>query len=379
MADEEFEIDVYGDADNGHEQDQGAEDYNHHENGTHSMDDDAQEETVKADYDNAAGPAGDAGYDSHVDDQSAAAHPQQGVKRKQELDERPVDTGATNALLISEMQWWNTEDEIRGWVNYAGCEDELREITFSEHKVNGKSKGQAYVEFQSPQAATAVKRYMDNSQSGDGTSNQQRRATAAFHNANNPFKTLPKDAPQRQSREVQGRGAPASGNYSNGPPASTYQGSAPSGGYQGSYRGSRGGYRGGMRGGFGQGYGNNMNTYNNNNNNMGGFNGMGGAYGRGGMGNAFGRGAPNMRGRGGMNNMMGAVPMMGGNMGMPGMMPGMNMMGGGMPGMGFNPMSGGQFNPSFFGANQNAGNFGANNQGNSDWGNPHGAKRARGE
>lgn len=45
-------------------------------------------------------------------------------------------------------------------------------------------------------------------------------------------------------------------------------------------------------------------------------------------------------------------------------------------------MSGGQFNPNFFGGNQGVGggNFGGNNQGGGgDWGNPHGAKRARGE
>lgn len=142
MADEEFEIDVYGDAENGHDQGQGADDYSHNEeNGTHNMVDGAQDEPAKEDYDDAADDAGDTGYGSHADDQPAATHPQQGVKRKQDPDDRPTDPGATNALLISEMQWWNTEDEIRSWINYASCEDELREITFSEHKVNGKSKG----------------------------------------------------------------------------------------------------------------------------------------------------------------------------------------------------------------------------------------------
>ena len=66
--------------------------------------------------------------------------PQQGVKRK-ELDERPVDPDATPALLISELHWWTTDDDIRGWTREAGCEDELKDVTFSEHKVNGKSKG----------------------------------------------------------------------------------------------------------------------------------------------------------------------------------------------------------------------------------------------
>jgi hypothetical protein len=66
---------------------------------------------------------------------------QQGVKRKEGSDERPIDPGATTALLISELHWWNTDDDVRGWINQAQCEDELKEITFSEHKVNGKSKG----------------------------------------------------------------------------------------------------------------------------------------------------------------------------------------------------------------------------------------------
>ena len=66
---------------------------------------------------------------------------QQGVKRKGSSDDRPVDPGATSALLISDLHWWSTEDDVRGWANQAGCEDELKDVTFSEHKVNGKSKG----------------------------------------------------------------------------------------------------------------------------------------------------------------------------------------------------------------------------------------------
>ena len=56
-------------------------------------------------------------------------------------DERPVDAGATTALKIVDMQWWVTEDDIRGWANQCGVEDELKGVTFAEYKVNGKSKG----------------------------------------------------------------------------------------------------------------------------------------------------------------------------------------------------------------------------------------------
>lgn len=66
---------------------------------------------------------------------------QQGVKRKEGPDSRPVDNGATSALFISDLHWWTTDDDIRGWVNQSECEDELKDITFNEHKVNGKSKG----------------------------------------------------------------------------------------------------------------------------------------------------------------------------------------------------------------------------------------------
>src|SRR5207249_4100996 len=65
----------------------------------------------------------------------------QGVKRKEAPDNRPVEQNATTALFISDLHWWTTDDDIRGWINQAECEDELKDITFSEHKVNGKSKG----------------------------------------------------------------------------------------------------------------------------------------------------------------------------------------------------------------------------------------------
>lgn len=66
----------------------------------------------------------------------------QGTKRKQgEDDDRPTDPGATAALMINDVNWWVSEEDIRGWANQSGCEDELIEVTFNEHKVNGKSKG----------------------------------------------------------------------------------------------------------------------------------------------------------------------------------------------------------------------------------------------
>ncbi len=65
----------------------------------------------------------------------------QGLKRKEGSDDRFSDPAATTALFISDLHWWVTDDDIRGWANQNQCEDELEDVTFNEHKVNGKSKG----------------------------------------------------------------------------------------------------------------------------------------------------------------------------------------------------------------------------------------------
>lgn len=60
---------------------------------------------------------------------------------KEAPDERDVDAEATTALKLAELEWWTTEEDIRGWAKLAGAEEELLDMTFNEHKINGKSKG----------------------------------------------------------------------------------------------------------------------------------------------------------------------------------------------------------------------------------------------
>jgi hypothetical protein len=162
MADDDFDIDIYGDADTFDPKPTKDQDGDVAVTESPATNGDAT-------HDETSGTAQEEEVDDYVDikvessrpngmegqqkikstDESSAdilnipkqAPQQQGVKRKEGSDDRPIDPGATTALLISDLHWWNTDDDVRGWINQAQCEDELKEVTFSEHKVNGKSKG----------------------------------------------------------------------------------------------------------------------------------------------------------------------------------------------------------------------------------------------
>lgn len=280
--------------------------------------------------------------------QQDSALPQQGTKRKAEdggddghdqtrsgeaadegpADERPVDAGATSALKLAELHWWTTEEDVRELCAHADAESELLELAFGEHKINGKSKGEAYLEFSSLQAATAAKREIARaSQVKEESGLKKTPFTVYFTTGGNPFRTAQGSTGKKEFQQSTGRGG-AYNNFNNNRGGFVGRGNFVNNNNNNHMNNGRGGFNGGnmmqnratppqqagwaMNGMGGYGANPMMAAGFNNMAGMGGF----GAVNRGGMMNGMG-----MMGRGGFPNM-------GMGMGMN-----MNMMGGQRGGM----------------------------------------------
>ncbi|KAI5364579.1 Putative nucleotide-binding alpha-beta plait domain superfamily, CPSF6/7 family [Septoria linicola] len=184
-----------------------------------------------------------------------------------------TEPNATQALKLSELQWWTTEEDLRAFCASAEVEDQLRDIAFGEHKINGKSRGEAYLEFDSPAAASAVKRAIEardepTAKNEDATTPAEGKRKNQFQvwyvGLGNPFKG--RDSGQATKKDAGAyNAAPSRGGFQRGGFQDRGRGGFQSRAGGGAFPGGRGGFQqnqqqqqgfGGMNGGYGGGYGN---------------------------------------------------------------------------------------------------------------------------
>ncbi|KAI9019852.1 hypothetical protein DFJ74DRAFT_707903 [Hyaloraphidium curvatum] len=180
-------------------------------------------------------------------------------------------------LFVGELHWWTSDQDLRQCAVRAGLGDTIiaKETTFFEHKVNGKSRGTAYIEFTDPTAVIQMKEWLDHNEI-NGKRPEVKYAPPTFGSGSNPFRIVPKDpkearaeaaamgltpgaggGPMRSSGPTRGTG-PAQGGQRYSPYGTSAPRPRPSGedGYgRGGYAGGGGGGGGYGSGGYGQGGG----------------------------------------------------------------------------------------------------------------------------
>lgn len=106
------------------------------------------------------------------------------------------------ALCISELSWWTTDNDIIKISQLATKDPNcVVDLSFNEHKVNGKSKGSVWVLFKTIEQAAKTKTQFESIEI------DQRVPQVSFSNPNlNMYRTLPKESNIRSNQRGTQRG-----------------------------------------------------------------------------------------------------------------------------------------------------------------------------
>ncbi|KAG1146436.1 hypothetical protein G6F38_004936 [Rhizopus arrhizus] len=109
---------------------------------------------------------------------------------------RGISNQPTNSIYLGELHWYTTDKDVQEPLRKTNLIEHLKEMSFFEYKMNGKSKGIVFLEFSNEEYATYAKELFEKIEF------DHKRVYALFTTAPNPFKHLPKESSSKPTRNI---------------------------------------------------------------------------------------------------------------------------------------------------------------------------------
>ncbi|KAG1296703.1 hypothetical protein G6F61_003147 [Rhizopus arrhizus] len=109
---------------------------------------------------------------------------------------RGISNQPTNSIYLGEFHWYTTDKDVQEPLRKTNLIEHLKEMSFFEYKMNGKSKGIVFLEFSNEEYATYAKELFEKIEF------DHKRVYALFTTAPNPFKHLPKESSSKPTRNI---------------------------------------------------------------------------------------------------------------------------------------------------------------------------------